>query len=54
MIQQVFQRTGQPIQLPNDENIALAELIQGFLQFGAIPATARGQFLKNFGRSCCF
>ena len=46
--EQVFERARQTIELPHDEGIAGAELIEQAVQLGPIPPSARRGLLEYF------
>jgi hypothetical protein len=51
-LQHVLQRVRQPIELPNNNSVALMETFQQPMQFRPIPATAGGHVLKNAPTAC--
>ena len=48
MDEQVLERPRQPVELPDDEGVAGAHLIEQPMQFGTIPSSAGRRFLEDF------
>ena len=49
--QKVFERAGQAVELPDDERVAGAELVEHLVQFGTLPPSAGRRFLEQPGAS---
>ena len=45
-MEHVFQRPRQTVELPDDDNIAFAQLVEHAVQLGPVPAPAGGGFLE--------
>ena len=43
-VQEVFEAAAEPIQLPDDDHVSLAELVEHLMQLGTIPAATGGVF----------
>jgi hypothetical protein len=46
-VEEVFERAGQPVELPDHDNIGLAELIEQAVQLGAVPPAAGSLLLEH-------
>ena len=46
-VQHILQRARQPIELPDDDDIALAQLVEHAVQLGPVPAAAGGGLLED-------
>jgi hypothetical protein len=51
-VQHVLQRTRQPVELPDDDSIALAEMVEQTVQLGPIPTPARCGLLEQASATC--
>jgi len=49
--QEVFERAGQTVELPDDERVAGAELVEHLVQLGTLPPSAGRGFLEQPGAS---
>jgi hypothetical protein len=46
-VQHVFERARQPVELPDNDHVALAQLVEHAVQLGPVPAPAGGGFFEN-------
>jgi hypothetical protein len=49
--QEVFERAGQAVELPDDERVARAELVEHLVQLGTLPSSAGRGFFEQPGAS---
>ena len=46
-VQHVLQRAGQPVELPDDDRVAFAQMVQHAVQLGPVPTPAGGGLLEH-------
>ena len=46
-MEHVLQRSRQAVELPDDDNIALVQLVEHAVQLGTVPAPAAGNLLED-------
>jgi hypothetical protein len=50
-VEQVLQRAGQPVELPDHHHVTRTEVVQQTLELGSVPTTAGGLLLEQAGAS---